>query len=131
MQLNYYDHAWPLNVPQCPCDVHFLEYLQKHNLTEKVIFHFGTGAHHIVGKTNFESGEPNEILAVTASPREYEKYIEFIIHNPAAARCYKVMFTDIYTLTPRIIPNFDLVTLFHLGEYYDEERSAYAQLDDT
>ena len=115
----------------CPCDVHFLEYLRTNDIKDKLIFHFGTGEHHIVGKTNLETGAANEILAITASPREYDKYIEFIIGNPSAARTYKVLFGDIYTLTPRITPAFDLVTLFHLCEFYDQERSAYAQLDDS
>jgi hypothetical protein len=131
MQLNYWDWSWPLLTETCPCDIHFLEYLQANGIKDKVIFHFGTGEHHILGKKNLEAGETNEILAITASPAEYYKYIEFIIDNPSAARTYKVFFGDIYTLTPRIMPTFDLVTLFHLCEFYDEERSAYAQLDDS
>jgi hypothetical protein len=115
----------------CPCDIHFLEYLRANNVTDRVIFHFGTGEHHIIGKRNLETGGTNEILAITASRQEYDQYIQFIIDNPSAARTYKVIFGDIYTLTPRIIPDFDLVTLFHLCEFYDEEQSAYAQLDDS
>lgn len=131
MQLNYWEWSWPLLTEMCPCDVHFIEYLRDNRVEDKVIFHFGTGEHHIIGKKNpIESGA-NEILAITASPPEYYKYIQFIIDNPSAARTYKVLFGDIYTLTPRIIPDFDLVTLFHLCEFYDEERSAYAQLDDS
>ncbi|MGA9770412.1 MAG: hypothetical protein WBV94_15340 [Blastocatellia bacterium] len=73
---------------------------------------------------------PNEILGITASREEYDKYIEFIIDNPMAAKSYKVIFGDVYTLTPRIIPDFDLVTLFHLCEFYVEEETAYAELND-
>ncbi len=131
MQLNYWHWSWPLLTEECPCDIHFLKYLQANEIKDKVIFHFGTGEHHILGKKNLDDGERNEILAITASPVEYTKYVEFIIDNPTAARTYKVLFGDIYTLTPRIIPNFDLVTMFHLCEFYDEERSAYAQLNDT
>ena len=47
------------------------------------------------------------------------------------ARYYKVMFADIYTLTSRIIPNFDLVTLFHLCEFYDPAKSKYAPHNDV
>jgi hypothetical protein len=131
VQLNYWDWSWPLLAEVCPCDIHFLEYLQARNITDRVIFHFGTGEHHILGKQNLETGAANEILAITASPQEYERYIRFIIDNPLGARTYKVIFGDIYTLTPRIIPDFDLVTLFHLCEFYDAERSAYAQLNDS
>ena len=131
MQLNYWEWSWPLMAETCPCDVHFVEYLQAHRVNDKVIFHFGTGEHHILGKKNNGTGRTNEILAITASPVEYYKNIQIIIDNPSVARTYKVFFGDIYTLTPRIIPDFDLVTLFHLCEFYDEERSAYAQLDDA
>ena len=131
MQLNYWNDSWPLDVSECPCDVQFLEYLSKREIGNKVIFHFGTGEHHIMGKANLEMATPNEIFAITASRQEYETYIKFIIDNPAAARYYKVIFGDIYTLTPRIIPNFDLVTLFHLCEFYDEKKSSYAQLNDS
>jgi len=131
MQLNYWKASWPLMGDICPCDIHFAQYLRANRIQGKVIFHFGTGEHHILGKMNLESGAPNEILAITASRQEYDKYIEFIINSPVAAKTYKVIFGDVYTLTPRIIPNFDLVTLFHLCEYYDEGSSAYAELDDS
>jgi hypothetical protein len=120
-----------LRVDICPCDIHFVEYLRANQVRDKVIFHFGTGEHHILGKTNLEAGVPNEILAMTASPEEYEKYIEFVIDNPLAAGGYKVIFGDVYTLTPRIVPGFDLVTLFHLCEFYDEGSAAYAELNDS
>jgi hypothetical protein len=130
MQLNYWDDSWPLMAEICPCDVHFVEYLQANQVRDSVVFHFGTGEHHTLGVHNVEAGEANEILAITASPREYDEYVKLVIENPSAARTYKVIFGDIYTLTPRIIPDFDMVTLFHLCEYYDAERSAYAQHDD-
>jgi hypothetical protein len=131
MQLNYWKASWPLLVDICPCDLHFVEYLQAQAVQDQVIFHFGTGEHHILGKTNLEAAVPNEILAITASREEYDSYIEFIIDNPLAAKTYKVIFGDVYTLTPRIIPEFDLVTLFHLCEFYDEGSSQYAELDDS
>jgi hypothetical protein len=131
MQLNYWKASWPLLADICPCDIYFAEYLRANEVRDKVVFHFGTGEHHILGKKNFESGAQNEILAITASREEYDRYIDFIIDSPLAAKTYKVMFGDIYTLTPRIIPNFDLVTLFHLCEYYDEGSYEYAELDDS
>jgi len=131
MKLNYWDDSWELQIEQCPPDDDFQKYLKENEVKDKIIFHFGTGEHHILGVKNLEWGLPNEIFGVTASWPEYEAYINFIIENPLAAKSYKVMYVDIYTLTPRIIPNFDLVTLFHLCEFYDEERSAYAQLNDS
>ena len=129
-KLNYWKHSWPLRFRQCPCDVHFVEYLKENHITGHVIFHFGTGSHHIVGRANAEAAEPNEVLGITASRREYLAYIRYIIANPRSATHYKAVFGDIYTLTSGILPRFDLVTLFHLCEFYDPAKSLYAPLND-
>ena len=136
MKLNYYDNSWEL-VDYCPCDPNFVRFLESNRIEGKLIFHFGTGEHHLVGRDNYERGNPNEIWAITASRREHDAYIDFIVDNPRAANYYKVLYADIYTLSPRMLPNFDIVTLFHLCEYYDEVESGsprlnseYAQLDD-
>jgi SAM-dependent methyltransferase len=137
MELYYNKHSYPFDAEQCPCDLHFVEYLEKRGVEGKSIFHFGTGEHHLVGMRNHERGNPNEILAITASyqpqtsrSKEHEAYIDFIVNNPEAANYYKVMFGDIYTLSPSLLPSFDIVTLFHLCEFYNEEKSEYARLDD-
>jgi hypothetical protein len=147
MKLNYYDSPWPFEA-QHSCDRFLIQYLREHKIENQVIFHFGTGAHHFVGKDNYERGNPNEILGITVSKEEHEEYVKYIIDNPKAANGYKVLYADIYTLTSRILPNFDLVSLFHLGDCFDEQpyspilglgrpeldttrlNSAYAPLDD-
>ena len=136
-QLYFCQHSWGFYPEDCPCDLHFVEYLESRETEGKTIFHFGTGEHHVVGKANHARGNPNEIIAITASyqPRtgrskEHETYLDFIIKNPIAANHYKVLFTDVYTLSPHLLPNFDIVTLFHLCEFYDKEYSSYARLDD-
>src|SRR5262249_483779 len=106
------------------------QYIESRKLRNKVIFHFGTGEHHFLGKINHECGNPNEIIGITACKEEHDAYVDFIVNNPAAANYYKVLYADIYTLSPRVLPMFDIVTLFHLCEYYDEQKSAYARLDD-
>jgi|SRR5436853_147558 len=135
--LYYCQHSWDLYPDNCPCDVHFVEYLESRNITGKSIFHFGTGEHHIVGKKNHERGNPNDIFGITASyqpatcrSKECETYLDFIYKNPVAANHYKVLFSDVYTLSPSLLPDFDIVTLFHLCEFYDEEYSSYARLND-
>jgi hypothetical protein len=130
-KLHYWRSSWPLREDLCPCDIHFVDYLRARNVGAKSIFHFGTGEHHLVGKENARFETPNDILGITASRKEHTKYLNFIIHNPAAANAYKVLFADIYTLSPGLLPEFDFITLFHLGEYYHKTRSAYARLDDT
>ena len=130
VRLNYYKDSWPLKPAMCPCDVHFCDYLDSRGIEDKALFHFGTGAHHLVGLRNVSRPVPNHILGVTASPREHERYIRQVIKNPGLAKNYKVMFLDIYTLNARMLPNFDLVSLFHLAEFYHPVELAYAPLDD-
>ena len=129
-RLNVYDVFWPLKADVCPCDVHFQSFLEEYELRDKVIFHFGTGGHHLLGRKNCELGTANQILGVTASRQEYASYIDLITEKPEIASGYKVLFTDIYTLDSRLLPEFDLVTLFHLCEFYDPT-SGYAVLDDA
>jgi SAM-dependent methyltransferase len=130
-RLNYFADSWPLIEGMCPCDLHFLDYLDRHAVKGRRIFHFGSGEHHILGRTNHARGAPNEVLALTLSAEEHQQYVDFVINTPRAARSYKVVFADIYTLTPSFARDFDLVTLFHLCEYYSEKQRRYAPLDDA
>lgn len=129
MRLNFFNNSWPLRPDICSCDLDFLAYLKFHQIKNKMIFHFGSGAHHILGRENCHD-QPNEILAITASPEEHIAYIDLIINDANIARNYKVLFADIYTLSRTFLPSFDLVTLFHLHEFYEEGRNGYAQLND-
>jgi hypothetical protein len=131
MSMNYWRLSWPLNEAQCPCDVHFVSYLRESGIGGKSVFHFGTGQHHLVGVKNHELDHPNEVLGVTASRFEHETYVRLIISEPALARTYKVMFCDIYTLTPRSLPRLDVVTLFHLCEFYSAKNRAYTDATDA
>jgi SAM-dependent methyltransferase len=130
MQLNYWQDSWPLDRERCPCDIHFIEYLTKSGAASKSIFHFGSGEHHLLGRANVVAPKRNEILAITASKSEHAAYVDLIIGNPEIANYYKVLFGDIYTLSAALLPDFDFVTLFHLCEFYDSTRSAYAPLND-
>ncbi|HJS31418.1 MAG TPA: hypothetical protein VJ924_05440 [Alphaproteobacteria bacterium] len=130
MKLNFWDDTWPLDVSECPCDAHFVEYLKVRGVSDKAIFHFGSGEHHLLGIENAKLARPNQIVSVTASRKEYETYIDLAIAQPKVANTYKVTFLDIYTLDRRILPRFDYVSLFHLCEFYDPKNSSYAPLDD-
>ena len=129
-ELNYFKDAWQLQIHYCPWDLQFVQYLELKGFREKLIFHFGTGEHHLVGRNNHERGSPNEIIGITASMEEYDEYIDFVINNPVAANRYKVLWGDVYTLSPQLLPNFDIVSLFHLCEYYTEQNATYARLND-
>ena len=77
------------------------------------IFHFGTGNHHIVGLKTAENGSNCAVLGITASPQEYDDYVELLIKNPRLGHTYKAYFGDIYQLDGRLLPEFDYVSLFH------------------
>jgi hypothetical protein len=123
--LNYYDDFWDLRLDECPCDLDFLGWLAARNVSGAAIFHFGTGGHHLVGTREAESGRGNVVLGITASPHEYQAYMQLVIDRPQVGRAYKVLFGDIYQLDARLLPVFDIVTLFHLGEYRTERNDAY------
>ncbi len=124
--LSYYQKAsyWALDRKQCPCDLELIDYLQRSQIQNKTIFHFGTGGHHIVGLENQKFARPNEIMGITASAPEHRAYTQLVLKNTTLAKYYKVLFADIYTLTRNVLPTFDLVTLFHLCEFYLPENAA-------
>lgn len=128
--LDLWKDPWPLDVKQCPCDVHLTEWLAQENVRQSRLFHFGTGDHHHVGKTLAMNGSGNAVLGVTATKPEYLSYIDLVIANPEIGKRYKVLFTDIYQLEPRLLPEFDIVTLFHLCEFWSETNAPFATFDD-
>jgi hypothetical protein len=129
-KLNYWDATWSLDEAQCPCDLHFVEYLAQKGASNAVIFHFGTGNHHIVGLKMAENGSNCAVLGITASPQEYDDYVELLIKNPRLGHTYKAYFGDIYQLDGRLLPQLDYVSLFHLGEYRTPENDSYGALTD-
>jgi hypothetical protein len=122
--LNIYKRSWGLT-PGVECDIHMAEYIDNNGLSNKTIFHFGTGSHHKLAKMT----KNNSVLGITASVEEYSTYIQEAINHPELAKRYKVMFGDIYTLDPQILPQFDIVTLFHLCEYSRSDCD-YGQMND-
>ncbi|MBK1990192.1 hypothetical protein A0J48_022145 [Sphaerospermopsis aphanizomenoides BCCUSP55] len=122
--------SWELQPHLCPCDIELNEYLQKYNIQDQSIFHFGTGSHHIVGLENQKLDKPNEILGITASIPEHEEYVSLCRTNRQLGKFYKVIWSDIYTLTPRSLPMLDVVSLFHLGEFYMPEEAPFVHHND-
>lgn len=139
----YYPKSYE-NFAACPADLDIAGYLAEREGGLK-IFHFGTGRHHHVGLSNHKRVRPNVIIAITASPQEYLRYIELCLRDGSLGRNYLVYFGDIYNLRSEYLPRLDIVSLPHLGEYYDPtvaleadiippgvnpDRSQYAPLDD-
>ena len=118
-QMNYWTDKWDLHEDVCPCDVHFNEWAAEQKLSNKAIYHFGTGTHHVIGREQAENGSGNTVLAITASVEEYEAYIKLVSENSRVARSYLTYFGDIYLTNPRLLPEpFDVVTMFHICEFF-------------
>jgi hypothetical protein len=130
MGLNVWNVDWYLDPETCPCDVHLLEYLGAEGIKGARIFHFGTGGHHVVGIRCAEDGSNNAVLGITASPPEYQAYVKLISERPEVGRSYKAFFGDIYQLDARLLPELDVLSLFHVGEFRTEKNDAYGALTD-
>ncbi|MGL4975800.1 MAG: hypothetical protein ACRC56_10930 [Bosea sp. (in: a-proteobacteria)] len=128
--LNTWDVFWGLRIEQCPCDVHFVEWLEENAITNKTIYHFGSGGHHYVGIRCAEPELNNPVLSITASTPEYESWIKLAKDQPELTKMYSCYFGDIYTSNARLLPRFDVVTLFHSCEFRNEKNDAYGALTD-
>jgi hypothetical protein len=129
-QLNFWNATWSLDEKQCPCDIHFLDYLEAKGVKGKAIFHMGTGNHHIVGLRTAANGSGNHVLGITASREEYSDFIRLLIENPRLGFTYKAYFGDLYQIDRALLPELDFATLFHLGEYRTEANDGYGALTD-
>lgn len=123
--LQIWDENWLLDEKVCPCDIHFIEWLEAEKITGKTIYHFGTGGHHLLGLDNMAKGTPNTILGITASPKEFDCFVKFAIEHAELSRSYQVLFGDIYLLNPRLMPKIDVATVFHLCEFRNDTQDAY------
>jgi hypothetical protein len=128
--MNYYRTGWDLDVPVCPCDVHFTDFLHERKIRNATIFHFGTGTHHHVGITCAEDGSNNTVLGITASIEEIEAYTKLAIARPKVSQRYKAFFGDIYLLERRLLPEFDVVFLPHVSEFWKPKDEKYGNMSD-
>jgi hypothetical protein len=133
LKLNLWHAKWDLDEAQCPCDIHFNDWIAANRITGKTIYHFGTGKHHVVGITQATNGSDNVVFGITASIEEYESYIALVSAQPKVAKNYLTYFGDIYLSNARLMPAFDVVTLFHAGEFIADNTTsaAYGGADDT
>lgn len=123
--------SWDFRPLDCPCDVHFVEWMLQREEKGETIFHFGTGGHHYVGENLASDESGTSILGITATQREYESYIDLITRSPRLAHHYVVYLGDIYTSNTALLPSFNVVTLFHLCEFRTEANDAYGALTDA
>lgn len=132
LKMNLWDAKWELDPVQCPCDIHFNEWIETNRIADKTIFHFGTGTHHIVGIGQAENGLNNAVIGITASIVEYQDYIRLVNEHPRLMKSYLAYFGDIYLTNARLLPDIDIATMFHAGEYIGANTTspAYGGVDD-
>lgn len=128
--LHFWDASWDLRPAECPCDVDLVDWLDINRIVDGAIYHFGTGAHHHVGIECAKPERRNAVLGITASPQEYEAFVALAIARPEVLRHYNAVFGDIYLLNRKLLPAFDVVTLFHLCEFRGDKNDAYGALTD-
>ncbi len=128
--LHFWDAYWDLREAECPCDVDFVEWLDGNGVVDSTIYHFGTGAHHYVGIECARPERRNAVLGITAAPQEYDAFVKLAIERPEVLRHYNAVFGDIYLLNRKLLPAFDVVTLFHLCEFRGDKNDAYGALTD-
>ena len=95
--------------------------LRTRRSSNKLIYHFGTGTHHVVGKEQAKNGSGNMVFGITASIEEYDAYIKLVAENSRVAKNYVAYFGDIYLTNPKLLPDFDVVTMVHLCEFFYPE----------
>ena len=86
----------------------------------------------MIGIRQATNGSNNVVFGITASPEEYSTYIQLVTERPQISKSYLCYFGDIYLTNPRLLPAFDIVALFHLGEFIDESTTSpeYGGLSD-
>src|ERR1041385_3779826 len=132
LKMNFWDAKRDLDEAQCPCDIHFNQWIEANRIAGKTIYHFGTGTHHIVGLTQAANGSDNAVFAITASPVEYDAYIKLAMDQPKILKRYLVYFGDAYLTNPRLLPELDIATMFHAGEFIGANTTSpeYGGVDD-
>lgn len=124
LKMNLWDAKWDLDETQCPCDIHFNQWIDASGIRGKTIYHFGTGTHHVVGATQAGNGTGNVVFGITASIIEYEAYIKLVNERPQISKSYLAYFGDIYLTNARLLPPIDVATMFHAGEYIGDNTTS-------
>lgn len=124
----YYDHKWPAKFDTCPPDRDFGMWLADEGIVGQTIFHMGTGEHHRLGQV--AAWLKNYTIGITASRGEMDAYEELAINKPEINQWYHVIFGDIYLINPYLLPQLDILALFHLCEFTDPRRTQYGGCSD-
>ena len=130
-KLNYWNATWSLDEAQCPCDIHFVEYLEEKRRKDAAIFHFGTGNHHIVGlKARRERLQQRRARhhRLAAGVRRLRRAAD---QEPAARpHLQGLLRRHLPARSPACCRAFDYAALFHVGEFRTPENDSYGALTD-
>lgn len=107
-------HGWKLDPERCPCDVDFVSYMKENNITQKNIFHMGSGLHHSVGIQGAKLG--NRVTSITNDEAEYAVYAKMAKRRGEILAFYQCILGNIYKSSVMGYRPFDIINLFHLGE---------------
>lgn len=105
--------GWPWLPDKCPPDQYFIEYMRQSNMNPVNILHMGTGLHHRVGIECCKMG--HRVIGLTVSREE-------IVSRAfrADSQNYQVFYANLNELDFNLLPELDIVTLFHFGEMASE-----------
>lgn len=111
-----------------PCGVesHLQEYLEDKS---GVVFHFGTGGHHTLGLSTLKNTELF-VIGLTASIAEFIIYTGLCREYLGLEDTYRVLYADIYRMSPKEIPKLDFASLPHLGHYRERWGSSVRRRSD-
>jgi hypothetical protein len=72
------------------------------------------------------------VFGITASTVEYDAFIKLAMDRPQLMKNYLAYFGDIYLMNPRLLPEIDVATMFHAGEYIGANTTTpeYGGVDD-
>lgn len=107
------EHQWGWDPTKCPADQQLVELFTKYDFKGKRVLHMGTGSHHYVGCSLYD----NFVLGLTNCPGEVVAYMTMAMDNPKLLEHYSVQFMDVHMFPFEKYRSFDVITLFHLGEY--------------
>jgi len=102
--------GWPWLPDKCPPDKYFIDYMKEKEISpSKTILHVGTGLHHRVGIDCCAMG--HKVIGMTVSREEVISRVFRVDTSD-----YQVIYANINNFDRHMLPDLDIITLFHYGE---------------
>ena len=119
LKMNYWTDKWDLHEDICPCDVHFNDWVADQKLKNKLIYHFGTGTHHVVGSEQARE----RLRQQRVRDHRLDRGIRGLHQagrpsNSKVARTTSPISATSISPIRKLLPDFDVVTMVHLCEFF-------------